>query len=152
MLPLQELSDRVEIQDLLARYSFAIDDKDWNALDRIFTPDAHIDYSAAGGAVGSLARIKAWLPDAMARFPRTHHMVATTKLDLDGDRATSRTMLFNPMVYAAPDGAEKTFFIGLFYRDVLVRTADGWRIHERVEELTYTYDVPDMPPIPAMAD
>lgn len=150
MLPLQELSDRVEIQDLFARYSFAIDERDWDALDRIFTPDALIDYSAAGGATGSLAEIKAWLPVAMERFPRSQHMVATTRLDIDGDSANSRTMLFNPMVYAAPDGSEKVFFVGLFYRDQLVRTTEGWRIRERREEMAYSYDAPQMPPVPGL--
>jgi hypothetical protein len=32
MLSLQEISDRLEIQDLLARYSHAVDQRDWAAL------------------------------------------------------------------------------------------------------------------------
>jgi 3-phenylpropionate/cinnamic acid dioxygenase small subunit len=148
MLSLQEISDRLEIQDLLARYSYAIDERNWDALDTVFTPDAVIDYSETGGAAGSVAQIKAWLPKAMERFPRYQHMVATTKLELAGDAARSRTCLFNPMVYQDDDGAEKVFFIGLWYRDKLVRTADGWRIAERYEEMGYAHNVPDMPPIP----
>jgi len=151
MLSLQEMSDRLEIQDLFARYSFAIDERDWDALDAVFTPDAVIDYSETGGAKGSVAQIKAWLPIAMERFPRFQHMVATTKLELDGDRATSRTILFNPMVYRKDDGTEQVFFIGLWYRDTLVRTDAGWRIAERYEEMGYAHNVPDMPPIPAIA-
>ena len=53
MLSLQEISDRLEIQDLLTRYSFAIDQRDWDALDSVFTEDARIDYSESGGAAGS---------------------------------------------------------------------------------------------------
>ncbi len=150
MLPLQEISDRLEIQDLLARYSFAIDERDWDALDLVFTPDARIDYSEAGGASGTLAEIKAWLPVALERFPMFQHMVATTKLDIAGDTASSRTILFNPMTYKAPDGAEQVFFIGLWYRDRLVRTANGWRIAERREEMAYAHNVPPMPPVPAV--
>jgi 3-phenylpropionate/cinnamic acid dioxygenase small subunit len=152
MMDLQEISDRLEIQDLFARYSFAIDDRDWDALDTVFTPDARIDYSETGGAVGSFDRIKAWLPVALQRFPRYQHMVATTRLMLDGDRATSRTILFNPMVHRAEDGAEQTFFIGLWYRDTLVRTHAGWRIAERHEEFGWTHNVPDMPPVPPLTD
>lgn len=152
MLPLQEISDRLEIQDLLARYSYAIDERDWDELDTVFTPDAKIDYSETGGEKGSVAQIKAWLPIAMERFPRYQHMVATTRLKLDGDRATSRTCLFNPMVYRADDGTESVFFIGLWYRDKLVRTPEGWRIAERYEEMGYGYNVPDMPPVPSISD
>jgi len=149
MLSLQEISDRLEIQDLFARYSFAIDDRDMDALDTVFTPDATIDYTETGGAKGSVAEIKRWLPVAMARFPKFQHMVATTQLKLDGDRATSRTILFNPMVHAGEDGAERVFFIGLWYRDELVRTAAGWRIASRYEEMGYAYNAPtDMGAIP----
>jgi len=149
MLSLQEISDRLEIQDLFARYSFAIDDRDMDALDEVFTPDATIDYTETGGAKGSVAEIKRWLPVAMARFPKFQHMVATTQLKLAGDRATSRTILFNPMVHAAADGTERVFFIGLWYRDELVRTAEGWRIASRYEEMGYAYNAPtDMGPIP----
>ncbi|MCP3735908.1 nuclear transport factor 2 family protein [Sphingomonas sp. RP10(2022)] len=150
-MTLQEIGDRLEIQDLLARYSFAIDDRDWEALDSIFTADARIDYTQTGGAVGSLAQVKAWLPLALERFSRFQHLVATSTLDLAGDRASGRTILFNPMVYRGADGVEQTFFIGLWYRDVFVRTTDGWRIAERVEEMSWSHNVPDMPPIPPLA-
>lgn len=148
MMDLQEISDRLEIQDLFARYSFAIDERDWDALDTIFTPDAQIDYTETGGAKGSLAQIKAWLPKALAQFPSFQHMVATTKLTLMGDEATSRTILFNPMVHRDETGGETTFFIGLWYRDRLLRTADGWRIAERHEEMAYTHNVPPIAPVP----
>ena|SRR5436190_14133506 len=155
MLSLQEISDRLEIQDLFARYSFAIDERDWDALDRVFTADAAIDYSETGGARGSLSEIKAWLPTALERFPVFQHMVATTKLEIAGGSATSRTILFNPMVYRPESGAERrpdqVFFIGLWYRDRLVQTADGWRIAERYEEMGWSHNAPEMPPVPMLA-
>jgi hypothetical protein len=145
MMSLQEISDRLEIQDLFARYSFAIDDRNWRALDDVFTPDAKIDYTETGGAKGNFAEIKRWLPEALSRFPKYQHMVATTQLNLEGDHATSRTILFNPMVYDAA-GTQQVFFIGLWYRDQLVRTAKGWRIASRYEEMAYTHNLPEMPP------
>ena len=75
-------------------------------------------------------------------------MVATTHLTLDGDRAKSRTILFNPMVIAGEDGKTQTFFIGLWYRDELVSTAEGWRIDSRYEEMAYTHNAPMMAPAP----
>lgn len=151
MLSLQEMSDRLEIQDLFARYSFAIDERDWDALDAIFTPDAQIDYTETGGAKGTYPEIKAWLPGALERFPMFQHMVATTKLDIAGDEARSRTILFNPMTHRAEDGTEQVFFIGLWYRDRLVRTTEGWRIADRYEEAGWTHNVPDMAPAPEIA-
>jgi hypothetical protein len=145
----EEVSDRLEIQDLFARYSFAIDDRDWDALDDVFTADAVIDYTAAGGVRGTLPQIKVWLAQVMARFSAYQHMVATTRLELTGDSATSRTILFNPMV-VDKDGVKQVFFVGLWYRDQLVRTARGWRIRERIEQFSYVHNAPDMPPVPAI--
>lgn len=152
MLTLEEISDRLEIQDLLTRYSYAIDERDWDTLDEVFTPDAIIDYSETGGAKGSVAEIKRWLPVAMERFPKYQHMVATTRLDIKEDKAHGRTILFNPMTYRAENGTEQVFFIGLWYRDVFIRTDKGWRIAERYEEMGYAHNVPDMPPIPMLTD
>ena len=152
MMSLQEISDRLEIQDLFARYSFAIDERDWDALDDVFTPDAFIDYSEAGGEKGPPDQIKRWLAVAMERFPMFQHMVATTKLELNGDTANSRTILFNPMVYRKDDGENQIFFIGLWYRDELVRTAQGWRISARHEDMAWSHAVPPMPPVPALEE
>ncbi len=152
MLSLQEMSDRLEIQDLLTRYCYAIDDADFEALDSIFTPDAMIDYTESGGAKGTIAEIKRWLPIALAGpIPRYQHMISTSEIKLVGDRATSRTILFNPLVYPRAEGADQVFFIGLWYRDELVRTAGGWRISSRYEEMAYSHNVPEnLPPAPGI--
>uniref|UniRef100_UPI0021F33F53 nuclear transport factor 2 family protein n=1 Tax=Mycolicibacterium gadium TaxID=1794 RepID=UPI0021F33F53 len=53
MLSLEEMSDRMEIQQLLVDYSTAIDSRRFDDLDRVFTPDAHIDYTELGGIAGA---------------------------------------------------------------------------------------------------
>ena len=141
MLSLQEISDRLEIQDLLARYSHAIDRRDWDALDDIFTHDAMIDYTAMGGARGTLPEIKTYLAAALAYFIGFQHLVATSALTITGDTAVARTICHNPMIIEV-DGAEWPFFCGLWYNDTLVRTQNGWRIRERIEEKSYFYNVP----------
>ena len=40
------------------------------------------------------------------------------------------------------NGAKQTMFVGLWYRDIFVRTPKGWRIKERYEERCYTHNVP----------
>ncbi|MFZ5706794.1 MAG: nuclear transport factor 2 family protein [Pseudomonadota bacterium] len=141
MLSLQEMSDRLEIQDLITRYAYAIDEQDWNALDRVFTPDAVIDYTDLGGAKGSLSETKAYLAQAMPTFPAFQHLSTTTRIDIDGDSARTKTILFNPMVMNH-EGEERVFFIGLWYNDELVRTADGWRIKHRREQKCWSFNAP----------
>ncbi len=141
MLSLQEMSDRLEIQDLITRYAYAIDEQDWNALDRVFTPDAVIDYTELGGAKGSLSDTKAYLAQAMPTFPAFQHLSTTTRITIDGDSARTKTILFNPMVMNH-EGEERVFFIGLWYNDELVRTADGWRIKHRREQKCWSFNAP----------
>lgn len=141
MLSLQQLSDRAEIQDLITRYAYAIDDRNWDGLDQIFTEDAVIDYRAAGGPVGTLPETKAFLAEAMAQFSAFQHLSTTSDIVINGDEARARTILFNPMVMQH-EGAERVFFIGLWYKDEFRRTADGWRIEARREKKSWAFNQP----------
>lgn len=142
MLTLQQLSDRAEIQDVITRYAYAIDDRNWDDLDHVFTPDAIIDYSEVGGPIGTLDETKAFLGQSMTNFPAYQHLSTTSEIIISGDTARARTILFNPMVMNH-EGAERVFFIGLWYRDELVRTAQGWRIQHRREQKSWAYNQPD---------
>ena len=141
---LQELSDRLEIQDLQTAYSHAIDTRDFDALDRVFTRDAFIDYTAFGGSAGGLEETKAFLRKALAMFGGFQHMVATSQVKLAGNRATAKTICWNPMVLRAGSsrGEPHVFFCGLWYHDEYLRTLDGWRITRRVEEKCFTHNMP----------
>ena len=139
---LQELSDRLEIQDLQTAYSSAIDTRDWDALDRVFTQDAWIDYTAFGGSAGGLAETKAFLTKAMTMFASFQHMVATSAVKLSGNRATGKTICWNPMLLKRAGGEEHVFFCGLWYHDEYLRTRGGWRITRRVEEKSFTHNMP----------
>jgi len=144
MLGLQEISDRLEIQQLLVDYASAIDQKRFDDLDAIFMPDAHIDYSAIGGLAGQYDEVKAWLQATLAMFPNYQHMLGNMSLKIVGDSATGRTMCFNPMEMVLPDGSTQVMFVGIWYVDKFVRTPQGWRISERVEEKCYMHNMPGM--------
>ena len=133
-LSTQEISDRLEIQDLLIRYSRAIDTKDYKLLDSCFTPDAHVDYASSGGIAGKYPEVRAWLEKALAAFPAMMHFIGNITLELDGDRARSRTYVINPMGFPKPDGSLHVFTVAAHYVDELVRGSEGWRIAQRVEE------------------
>ncbi len=142
MLSLQEISDRLEIQQLMIDYSSAIDGKSFDILDRVFTPDAYIDYRAMGGVDGKYPFIKDWLKQAMQNFPTYQHMVGNMAITITGDTGTGRTICFNPMVMPTGGGKTQVMLLGLWYIDKYVRTPAGWRISERVEEKCFDYNVP----------
>ena len=143
-MTLQEISDRMEIQDLLVAYTYAIDSRDWDALDDVFTPDAWIDYTVMGGPAGNLVDTKAFLADTMGMFRSFQHMVATSKVEIDGDVAHVKTICHNPMVMSLGEEKVQVFTCGLWYVDEMVRTPQGWRITKRVEEKSYVHNMPGM--------
>ncbi|GAA4529158.1 nuclear transport factor 2 family protein [Amycolatopsis samaneae] len=138
MLDIQEISDRLEIQDLLVDYATAIDSRDFEALDRIFTDDAHIDYTAFGGIAGNLGEVKEWLARTLAMLPAFQHLIANPAIRVDGDRATGRVMCLNPLALPVEGGDPRIALLGLWYLDEYVRTPTGWRISRRSEEASWT--------------
>ncbi|HUZ10364.1 MAG TPA: nuclear transport factor 2 family protein [Acidimicrobiales bacterium] len=143
MLPLQEISDRLEIDELLVRYSHVIDSGSWEEFADVFTEDAVIDYTEMGGPRGGVGETLRFLQAAMPHFLSYQHLVSNTVLHIDGDTATARSICHNPMVLDRGEGRTHVFFCGLWYRDTLVRTARGWRIRERYEERSYVHNAPD---------
>ena len=107
-------------------------------------PDAFIDYTVFGGSAGTLEETKQFLTEAMPAFSSFQHMVATSKVEIDGDTAKAKTICHNPMVMPIGDDKVQVFYCGLWYVDDLVRTADGWRIKNRVEEKSYMHNMPGM--------
>ena len=142
-LSLQEISDRMLINDLLMDYAEAVDSKNFDAWDDIFTPDAFIDYTSLGGIKGSMPEVKAWIKKAMAQFPMFQHMLGNSRIYLDGDTARARTICYNPMQLPDGKGGYQTSTFGFWYNDQMIRTPAGWRISQRVEEFGYALNVPE---------
>lgn len=135
---LNAVADRLDIQDLIARYATVIDSGAFDDLDPLFTGDAQIDFATFGGPVGTLAEVKAFLSSSLPFFTRTQHMMGLPAITIDGDTATARTSCNNPMISTGRDGTVSVWLIGLWYDDELRRTPDGWRFSSRKQTRCYT--------------
>jgi SnoaL-like domain len=134
---LAEISDRLEIEALLIRYTRAIDTGQWDRLDEVFTPDAHIDYSATGGITAAYPEIKTWLAKMLPIFPRRMHTLGQIDLELTGDEASAAAYFHNPMGMPQEEGPDHLVEFGGIYHHDLVRTPDGWRSRRLFEELVW---------------
>jgi len=130
-MDVQELHDKLEIYELLARYARGVDSKDWELYKSVFTADAFIDYSSAGAAAGPRDEVAAWLGEVFKTIGMTQHFVTNVEIDLDGDRAKVRAMFYNPM--QLPGMTELSSCGGNYHHD-LVRTPEGWKSERLVEE------------------
>jgi SnoaL-like domain len=134
---LAQISDRLEIEALLTRYTRAIDTGDWDRLDDVFTPEAEIDYTSTGGIAASYPEVKTWLAEMLPIFPRRLHTLGQVDSRVDGDEASVAAYFHNPMVLPQQDGTETLVEFGGIYHHHLVRTPDGWRSRRLVEELVW---------------
>ncbi|CAB4977671.1 unannotated protein [freshwater metagenome] len=129
-LDLQTISDRMEIDDLLVRYSRAIDTKNFAELENLFIPDGEYDAGSLGHPTNAKA-IRAMIESAIGGLDATMHLVAKSLIDLDGDTAEVRTYLVSQHIRESTPGPVKHYFIGAEYADRVVRTAEGWKFAYR---------------------
>ena len=144
-LTLQEISDRFEIIDVLTDYCTAIDHKDIDALDLIFTSDARINYSKAGGPAADLKTIKKFLKENLGDLPR-QHMISNHRIRIQGDRADVRCLCHNPLELPKQGGYFEVMLWGLWYNDKFIRTTSGWRIQKRITEPCYNWKIQRVDP------
>jgi len=142
VLTLQELSDRAQIQDLIVQEASAMDRRDWAGWQALFTRDADIDYSENDGASGEPGEVRAWLESVLGRFQSTQHLSSNTEIELEGDRARARSMQYIAVKMDGSDGV-RVVFSGIWFRDELIRTEQGWRIARRHEELAWRHNFPE---------
>lgn len=136
-MDLQQLSDRLEIADVLTRYTVAVDTKNYADLYDVFTPDAVLDYSSPGGPVGPPSEVIPWIEQGLAGFVRTMHQLGQLSVQVEGDTATAKAYFYNPMVLLTRDGSELLVECGGYYHHTLVRTADGWKSSGIRDELVW---------------
>jgi hypothetical protein len=137
-MDLQEISDRLEIADVLTRYTRAIDTGDWDKLDTVFTPDAEIDYTESGGIAAGFAEVKPWLAEMLPMFfSKRMHTLGQLDYTLRGDEADVTAYFDNPMLMDDGQGGQKVVEVGGMYHHTLIRTADGWRSRKLHEEVIW---------------
>ena len=140
-MDLQRISDELEITRLLHRYARAVDGRDWDLWRSLFTTDAQIDYSSAGGVVGGPEEVSAWLERSLAVMPMTQHYISNVEADVTGDTAAVRAMFYNPMLLP---GATRISACGGYYHHRMVRTAGGW-LSAGLREENLWFDNPPTP-------
>ena len=122
------IADRLAIGDVLARYCRGIDRCDADELRRVVSADARIDYGAGAqprdGAIDQLLA-------ALRAMRMTHHSIANTIIEIEGDVARSETYVAAVHILGLP-GQWIEMVVGGRYLDRFARAPDGWRIAERL--------------------
>jgi hypothetical protein len=145
---LRHALDRLEIQELVARYALGQDlhqDGDDDVLREwrdVFTADAVLDYSAAGVPAPlnptQVAELMRGPGGSMSALTRWQHLQGTAviTIDGDGDGATARTPHLHTH-QGETDGRGWNLMQTGFFVDRLQHRPEGWRIVERKLEILW---------------
>jgi hypothetical protein len=129
--------DRALIENLQARYLFALDFHDADLYVTTFTPDGVLDYGT-GDVRGreAIKKVIAGMPGNAAAQETTglrpaagRHHISNIVLQIDGDRAIGRAYWF----HTGNDNPERRSVLGGFghYEDELVRVNGEWLFSKR---------------------
>jgi len=130
--------DRAQIEDLMARYLFALDYNDLDSFIEMFTDDAEFEF-ASGRVKGKAAileavkrfkvRIGEHYKDEDGNPAVLRHVLAHTAIRIEKDRAWTRAQWFE----MANDGPGKSLKMGTFgiYEDKLRKVGGRWLFSER---------------------
>jgi 3-phenylpropionate/cinnamic acid dioxygenase small subunit len=127
----QQSSDLLEIQQLIHRYAWLIDTRDFDGLERVFAPGAEVHYNVFGGVKQSWPEVKSFLRMGLSLHRVTQHQMSTPLIELDGDRAAARTYGNLVHVQELLDGTPSYVVQHAIYHDALGRRPEGWRITSR---------------------
>ncbi|SNS08348.1 SnoaL-like domain-containing protein [Sphingomonas laterariae] len=130
MSDIQMLIDERAIYRQLCRFAEAMDRREWQWLDDVLMDDAQADYGIGRrfGRASIVAEMRSFLDDCGP----TQHLLANVIIDVAGDSATSSAYVAD-MHVGLGDRSHLTFRTLGDYHDHWVRTADGWRIAERIK-------------------
>jgi hypothetical protein len=127
-MSVEEIGHRLAIDDLLARYSMAVDFEDPDLFDTVFMPDAILDYTSSGGPRAPYHEVKPWLFKILqGTNPARMHVIAQRRIFIAGDTARVRAYFTNPYAAQMPEGAWVYSQGGGFYDHKLVLRPEGWR-------------------------
>ncbi len=119
--------DYIEIQQLVARYPYALDQNPDEGLSyaNLFTPDAVFRQPRTEGRQ-NLARMASGAPHG-AKYAR--HFLANHVIEATPDGAVGKQYLV--AVDIGESGQPSSIFLGGHYEDVYAKTPEGWRFKTR---------------------
>ena len=139
------VDDRGEIAELLARYAIAVDERRFDDVGACFTEDGQATYSGVRLEPGRAAIVAHLSP--LVDIPMSQHVVGTTSITVDGERASAVSYTTVHAVRPTADGHE-VVHRGLRYDDRLIRTSAGWLFSERYHQVLWSTTDPTTWPVP----
>ncbi|MCX2981934.1 nuclear transport factor 2 family protein [Halieaceae bacterium IMCC14734] len=124
---LEEIADRIAIQDVLHNHSRGLDRGDVACIRACYWPDAEVDYGSFKGSAHVFA--EAVVPALTAAYELTHHAVTNTLVHFFMHQARTESYVTASHLMI---GAKREMIFSGRYLDTLVRHGDQWKLQHRL--------------------
>ena len=136
---IERLEVRAELQDLVTRYSMAVDERDLDTVIDLFTPDATFGHPSDPHIEGP-EQIRAHYRSRLTGLVYSYHYAHNQLIEWNGgDEATGEVNAHAEMAFPG-----KLVIAALRYHDTYRRTDGVWRFAARDQSFYYFLPVADL--------
>ncbi|MBT4522978.1 MAG: nuclear transport factor 2 family protein [Halieaceae bacterium] len=139
-MTLDEVADRMEIQQLVCKYSRAIDRRDFALLRTLYADDSTDEHG--GMFAGSGADYVAWVSRVLETSGHTSHQILNHMIMVEGDYAEGEVYTLNVHIMENADGEQANVSTGSRYLDHYTKSSKGWQFLHRKTVADYTLNLP----------
>jgi uncharacterized protein (TIGR02246 family) len=129
--------DRAAIQNLIAKYAFALDTLNADLYASVFAPDAEFSFGGntyrgrdqIRGVIASIKERRAARPASDGPVPKSYHAITNTLIEFDNDHQAHHRSYWQTIT--GQSGGPFTVGGMGIYEDTIVRTDGEWLIKKR---------------------
>ena len=119
--------DRIELHELLARYTHFLDHGQIDRMTEIWTEDCRFVVEQPAVDISGRAALIEFLQQTTQSQPHVRHIITNIFIEDDGDNYSA---ILNAYLQVT-DSAQNSIVMMGRYRDLCIKTTQGWRIKHR---------------------
>lgn len=134
MSTIQELQDRFDVSDVIVKYAFALDQREWSELEAVYDDEILIDLPHLESDPYRVSRSELLdlIKAVVLGFDATHHLIPNHLITIDGDDAVCKAYAHAWHTVPTDRGVADFCLVRGFYDWGLRRTSSGWRINRMI--------------------
>jgi len=138
----RRLLDRAEIADVLGRYAYGMDARDWDMVRSCWAEKIAFDFTGLDLWDEPLESVdrEVWMRTLQAFFaalPASQHLNTPVLYEFDGDDRCTVIAVLHAKHWRPNESGDPLQTVVGYYRDELIRTDDGWKICAMKEEVQF---------------
>lgn len=134
---MNQTSDWLAIIELVHRYAWVLDDREWTRWADVFAADAEMEFPGSGGRVVGGERISRKLSLMLDALDTTQHLLTNLVITFSSDTTATARVQYHAQ-HVRHDCSPSLFVVAGHYSMGFVVAGPSWRIQQLVPTVTWT--------------